>query len=85
MRWVHRSVEDDETNSTFAFKLSWWDPPFGTYRDQPRTGHDAMSIGIHGHRDARAVARMNRMLLPFRGEVGRYAINRRDWQAPQVR
>jgi sterol desaturase/sphingolipid hydroxylase (fatty acid hydroxylase superfamily) len=82
MHRVHHSVEDDETNSNFGFNLPWWDRLFGTYRDQPRAGHDAMTIGIHGHRDPREVARLDGMLLlPFRGDVGGYAINRRDWHS----
>jgi len=80
MHRVHHSVEDDETNSNFGFNLPWWDRLFGTYRDQPRAGHAAMTIGIHGHRDAGEVAHLGGMLmLPFRGEVDGYAINRRDW------
>jgi sterol desaturase/sphingolipid hydroxylase (fatty acid hydroxylase superfamily) len=80
MHRVHHSVEEDETNSNFGFNLPWWDRLFGTYRAQPRAGHDAMTIGIHGHADPREVARLDGMLLmPFRGEVGGYAINRRRW------
>jgi len=80
MHRVHHSVEDDETNSNFGFNLSWWDRLFGTYREQPRAGHEAMEIGIRGHRDPHEVARLPGMLrLPFQGEVGGYAINRRDW------
>ena len=82
MHRVHHSVEDDETNSNFGFNLPWWDRLFGTYRDQPRAGHDAMTIGIRGHRDPREVARLDGMLLlPFRGNVDGYAINRRDWHS----
>jgi sterol desaturase/sphingolipid hydroxylase (fatty acid hydroxylase superfamily) len=82
MHRVHHSIEDDETNSNFGFNLPWWDRMFGTYRDQPRAGHDAMTIGIHGHRDPREVARLGGMLaLPFRGDVDGYAINRRDWHS----
>jgi sterol desaturase/sphingolipid hydroxylase (fatty acid hydroxylase superfamily) len=78
MHRVHHSVEEDETNSNFGFNLPWWDRLFGTYRAQPRAGHDAMVIGIHGHTDPHEVARLDGMLLlPFRGEVGGYAINRR--------
>ena len=80
MHRVHHSVEDDETNSNFGFNLPWWDRLFGTYRAQPRAGHEAMTIGIHGHRDPHEVARLDGMLvLPFRGDVDGYAINRRDW------
>ncbi len=78
MHRVHHSIEDDETNSNFGFNLPWWDRLFGTYRAQPRAGHEAMTIGIRGHADPREVARLDGMLLmPFRGEVGGYAINRR--------
>jgi sterol desaturase/sphingolipid hydroxylase (fatty acid hydroxylase superfamily) len=80
MHRVHHSVEDDETNSNFGFNLPWWDRLFGTYRAQPRAGHEQMTIGIHGRRDAHEVARLPGMLmLPFRGEVQGYAINRRRW------
>ncbi len=80
MHRVHHSVEDDETNSNFGFNLPWWDRLFGTYRAQPRAGHDAIVIGIHGHTDPREVARLNGMLLmPFKGKVDGYAINRRHW------
>jgi sterol desaturase/sphingolipid hydroxylase (fatty acid hydroxylase superfamily) len=85
MHRVHHSVEDDETNSNFGFNLPWWDRLLGTYRAQPRAGHEAMTIGIHGHTDPHEVARLGGMLtLPFRGEVDGYAINRRDWHGEQV-
>ena len=77
---VHHSVEDDETNPNFGFNLPWWDRLFGTYRDQPRAGHDAIVIGSHGHRDPDEVARWPGMLmLRFDGEVDGYAIHRRRW------
>ena len=80
MHRVHHSIEDDETNSNFGFNLPWWDRLLGTYRDQPRAGHEAMTIGIRGHTDPREVARLDGMLLlPFKGQVGGYAINRRQW------
>jgi len=80
MHRVHHSVEDDETNSNFGFNLSWWDRLFGTYRDQPRSGHQGMTIGIHHFRDPREVCLLPGLLaLPFRGASGDYAINRRQW------
>jgi sterol desaturase/sphingolipid hydroxylase (fatty acid hydroxylase superfamily) len=80
MHRVHHSVEDDETNSNFGFNLSWWDRLFGTYRDQPRAGHEGMSIGIRGYRQPREVSRLPGMLaLPFRGKITGYVINRRQW------
>jgi len=86
MHRVHHSVEDDETNSNFGFNLPWWDRLFGTYRDQPRRGHVGMTVGIHGFRDPRQVAWLPGMLvLPFRGTVTGYAINRRTWGEPEKR
>jgi sterol desaturase/sphingolipid hydroxylase (fatty acid hydroxylase superfamily) len=80
MHRVHHSIEDDETNSNFGFNLPWWDRLFGTYRDQPRAGQLGMTIGIRDHADPREVARLDGMLLlPFRGEIKDYAINRRSF------
>ncbi|WP_455198942.1 sterol desaturase family protein [Kaarinaea lacus] len=80
MHRVHHSVEDDEANSNFGFSLPWWDRMFGTYRDQPRAGHENMSIGIHTYRDPKLVSWLHGMLwLPFIGRINSYAINRRQW------
>jgi len=80
MHRVHHSVEDDEANSNFGFNLPWWDRLFGTYRDQPRAGHEGMTIGIRKFREPRQVAWFTGMLtLPFKGKISDYAINRRQW------
>lgn len=82
MHRVHHSVEDDETNSNFGFNRPWWDRLLGTYRAQPRAGHEAMTIGIRDHRNPREVAWLDGMLaLPFRGDVDGYVINRRNWRS----
>ena len=83
MHRVHHSVEDDESNSNFGFNLTWWDRLFGTYREQPRAGQLGMTIGIHDHTDPHEVARLPGMLLlPFKGPITDYAINRRTWTNP---
>jgi len=80
MHRVHHSIEDDETNSNFGFNLSWWDRLFGTYRDQPRGGHQGMTIGIRNFREPKQAAWITGMLtMPFTGKVSGYAINRRQW------
>jgi len=82
MHRVHHSVEDDEANSNFGFSLTWWDRLFGTYREQPRAGHEGMTIGIHRYRDPKLVDLLPGMLaLPFIGPVTGYAINRRQWSS----
>lgn len=68
MHRVHHSWHRDETDSNFGFSLPWWDRLFGTYRAQPRDGHDGMTIGLAGFRDP-AELRLDRMLLqPLRVE-----------------
>ena len=80
MHRVHHSVNDDEANSNFGFSLPWWDRLFGTYRAQPREGHQGMTIGIHKYRDPKTVSWLPGMLtLPFIGRITDYAINRREW------
>lgn len=70
MHRVHHSVEYNETNSNFGFNLPWWDRLFGTYRDQPRDGHEGMTIGIGEYRDEKQVDRLPGMLaLPFIGKT----------------
>lgn len=81
MHRVHHSVADDEANSNFGFNLSWWDRSLGTYRDQPRGGHEGMTVGIRAYRSPGAVTWLPGLLtLPFRGRISGYAINRRQWQ-----
>ncbi|MBF0469932.1 MAG: sterol desaturase family protein [Gammaproteobacteria bacterium] len=80
MHRVHHSVEDDEANSNFGFNLSLWDRLCATYRHQPRQGHEGMTIGIHRYHTPQMVTRLDGMLLlPLRGKVSEYAINRRHW------
>ena len=78
MHRVHHSIAARETNSNFGFNLPWWDRLFGTYRDQPAAGHDAMTIGIEQFRDP-TEQRLDHMLTqPFRDDDGTYALGRRE-------
>lgn len=68
MHRVHHSIDRGETNSNFGFNLPLWDRLFGTYRAQPRAGHEAMTIGIPDFRDPAQSATLAGMLaIPFRG------------------
>jgi len=81
MHRVHHSIEDHETNSNFGFNLPWWDRLFGTYKAQPDAGHEAMTLGIRDYRHPSFASDLPGMLmLPFRGRVTGYAINRRSWE-----
>ena len=78
MHRVHHSIVARETNSNFGFNLPWWDRLFGTYRDQPEAGHEAMTIGIEQFRDP-TEQRLDRMLTqPFRDDDTTYALGRRE-------
>ncbi|MGB5398110.1 MAG: sterol desaturase family protein [Gammaproteobacteria bacterium] len=80
MHRVHHSIEDDEINNNFGFNLPWWDRLFGTYRDQPRGGHEGMTIGIRSFRELKDCGWLPGMLsIPFRGKIHDYVINRRQW------
>ncbi len=77
MHRVHHSVTIRETNSNFGFNFPWWDRLLGTYRDQPAAGHEGMTIGLSQFRDPRRLTFLWLLVLPFIGNVGGYAINRR--------
>jgi len=80
MHRVHHSIEEDETNSNFGFNLSIWDRLFGTYLAQPRAGQEGMRIGIRGWENPKQVTHLHGLLwMPFQGEEGEYALNRRRW------
>ena len=66
MHRVHHSIYADETNRNFGFNLPWWDRIFGTYRGQPRSGHERMVIGIPAFRLPSVCATLIGMLrMPF--------------------
>lgn len=66
MHRIHHSVHRDETNSNFGFNLSCWDRLFGTYRDQPREGHEGMTLGIAECRTPAELRLCHMLLQPLR-------------------
>lgn len=76
MHRVHHSVIIRETNSNYGFNLPWWDRLFGTYKDQPQLGHQAMTIGLAQFRDPKRLTLPRLIILPFVEEPGRVPINR---------
>ena len=77
MHRVHHSVEIDESNSNFGFNLPWWDRLFGTYRAQPRAGHEEMKIGVEHLQEPRAKGLIGLLALPFAARPGRYPVGKR--------
>ena len=78
MHRVHHSVSYDESSSNFGFNMPWWDRIFGTYRAQPRHGHDAMALGVDAFRSAEDLRLDQLLIQPFRNTPGQYPINRRQ-------
>lgn len=70
MHRVHHSIEVHETNSNYGFFLPWWDRLFRTYVDQPRMGHERMTIGLASPREIPETSRLISILaMPFRSDL----------------
>jgi sterol desaturase/sphingolipid hydroxylase (fatty acid hydroxylase superfamily) len=67
MHRVHHSVHPLETNSNFGFNVPWWDRLLGTYRAQPKDGHERMVVGIEQFRTRRDLWIDSLLIQPFRG------------------
>jgi len=65
MHRVHHSVIETEFNSNFGFNLSIWDRLFGTYRAQPKAGHQGMQIGLQQFREPRYLTLPWLLIQPF--------------------
>jgi sterol desaturase/sphingolipid hydroxylase (fatty acid hydroxylase superfamily) len=65
MHRVHHSVIRPETDSNFGFNLPWWDYLLGTYRSQPKEGHESMRIGLTQIPPDRAVWIHWLLVIPF--------------------
>jgi sterol desaturase/sphingolipid hydroxylase (fatty acid hydroxylase superfamily) len=76
MHRVHHSVCIHEMNSNFGSALSLWDYLFGTYRDQPSSGHDAMVIGASHLREMKWQNILWMLALPFIAKPGPYPLGR---------
>lgn len=46
MHRIHHSIESPEASSNFGMVFPFWDHLFGTYRDQPMSGHDGLRVGV---------------------------------------
>jgi sterol desaturase/sphingolipid hydroxylase (fatty acid hydroxylase superfamily) len=77
MHRVHHSVIPAETNSNFGFNLPWWDRLLGTYRAQPKAGHEDMTIGIEQFRTTRDLWLDGMLVQPLRGPAGGGALDSR--------
>src|SRR6185436_19398296 len=46
MHRIHHSQAAGESQSNFSNLFSWWDRLFGTYIEEPGTGHDGIVFGL---------------------------------------
>ncbi len=67
MHRVHHSVIREETDNNFGFNLPWWDRLFGTYLDQPASGHDGMTMGLANYRERKWLTLPWMLAVPFSG------------------
>lgn len=65
MHRVHHSIIVPETNSNYGFFLSLWDRLFGSYIDQPKMGHDKMTIGLEEYQDDKPASLLWSLKIPF--------------------
>jgi len=66
MHRVHHSVIPVETNSNYGFFLPFWDRIFKTYIDQPREGHQGMTIGLDEYQSDSPSKLAWAISIPFR-------------------
>lgn len=66
MHRVHHSVIPSETNSNYGFSISIWDRVFRSYTDQPKHGHDKMTIGLAQYQHVQDVSAPRLLLMPFK-------------------
>jgi diguanylate cyclase (GGDEF)-like protein/PAS domain S-box-containing protein len=78
MHRVHHSIQENETNSNFAFNISVWDRVFGTYKAEPEAGQLGMTIGLTQFRETKWQNYIGIMSTPFSNNMLGYSINYRD-------
>ncbi len=66
MHRVHHSIIPDEHNSNYGFNLSIWDRMFSTYVDQPKGGHENMTIGLEQWQDEKPARIDWTLMVPFK-------------------
>lgn len=69
MHRVHHSIIARETNSNYGFNLSIWDRVFGSYIDQPKEGHDNMTIGLPEYQTDKPSHLLWCLILPFKKQT----------------
>ena len=81
---IHHSITPRETDSNFGFNLSIWDRLFGTWQEQPQSGHQEMTIGLKQLQQADTHNLIYMLRLPFQGEISQYPSNKKRQEKSDV-
>jgi len=82
---LHHSAVIAETNANLGGLVTWWDRLFGTYLDQPKGGHEGMTIGLNDFRDPKHLKLHWILANPFLAADSEPAIQIPDRLAPSAR
>jgi sterol desaturase/sphingolipid hydroxylase (fatty acid hydroxylase superfamily) len=63
---IHHSALESEINSNYGGITPLWDRLLGTYTDQPRGGHEAMTVGLQAFQCSEALRLRHIYLQPFK-------------------
>jgi sterol desaturase/sphingolipid hydroxylase (fatty acid hydroxylase superfamily) len=66
MHRVHHSIIREETDSNYGFFLSVWDRMFGTYRQEPALGQQAVVLGLPEYQNRATPDFWQLLKLPFK-------------------
>jgi len=78
MHRVHHSNIPVETNSNFGFSFPYWDRLFDTYCDQPRLGHEGMTIGLDTFREPSNLHLHKLLFQPLKRGANMFSTNRQS-------
>jgi sterol desaturase/sphingolipid hydroxylase (fatty acid hydroxylase superfamily) len=81
MHRIHHSKTGGHSLTNFGTMFPWWDRLFGTYRDQPAAGLDAMAFGVDGFEERRHQMLPWMLAHPFLNEANepsRLALHQRS-------
>ena len=66
MHRIHHSDDFSDQNTNFGVAFPWWDRLFGTYRQEPASGHEYMGVGLREVDVKQGVSLIAILAQPFR-------------------
>jgi sterol desaturase/sphingolipid hydroxylase (fatty acid hydroxylase superfamily) len=68
MHRIHHSDAIAEQNTNYGVTFPWWDRLFGTYLQEPASGHDKMGVGLPEIPADQASSLVGMLAMPFRSQ-----------------